>query len=158
MGSDVRFLVRAVAVLLIAGGIAAWVEAEPLGWGTGAVGLTLAAMLCALLMGYAGYRGARKAVLGAGTQMTPVLAGLLGGMAIAVLTLFGTWAVVYALYGSEWATRGLFLSVLLYVLLIVVKVVTISQELRRLQRGPSDSPIDADASIDGAPSGNGAPG
>ena len=79
-------------------------------------------------------------------------------MVVSVLTLFGTWAVVYALYGSQWATRGLFLSVLLYVLLIVVKVVTVFQELRSRQPGPANSSIDADSSIDGVPSGNGAPG
>ena len=133
-----RFLIRAIGVILVLGGLATAVLYSQEGWGSTTIPALGIAAGFGLVMGTVGFVTAIRGVLNAGTQVTPVVGSLMSGMLASVACLAASFFVGRALLGPVgddqdiWGRRVLFSALGYYVALIVVKVMTLSQELSRI--------------------------
>jgi hypothetical protein len=120
------FLLRAAGIAIIAAALASFALRER--WGTGAIGALAWSALSACALGWFGFRSLARAMECKPTQLLAVLAA---GLIVRVLVLGASQAVVFIAFGSDWGRRTLVSTVLLYLLVLGVEVLTMNQALRR---------------------------
>lgn len=128
-----RYLIRAGATLLIAGGVAAGVCYALLDWTNGTLLAVGAAMVIALGMGYVSFVASCRGLIATTTGAAPVMGYLLGGMLVCALLLVAGALIAGFALGAEWGERIVVLSALFYVLLMVVKIATLHRSIRRVR-------------------------
>ncbi len=126
------FLSRCCGVVLIASGIAMLFVREQ--WGQEDFLCLAWSGLWAVGLGVIGFRSLRKTL----TCEPHRMAGeLLKGVVQRALVLFASVGLVHAIVGAPWSQRALLMTTVLYLLVLGVEVLTLSQALNRGELKPS---------------------
>lgn len=133
------FFLRSCGVVLVASGIAVWFVHEQ--WDREGLPCLAWSALCAVGLGVLGFRSMRKLLTCEPTKMT---SQLLIGVVERALVLFAGTGLVYAVAGAQWSRRALLTTTVLYLLVLAVEVVTLSQALKtgQLSRMASEAQPD----------------
>ncbi|MFQ5653473.1 MAG: hypothetical protein ACE5GW_01930 [Planctomycetota bacterium] len=120
-----QFHLRAGGVLLVATALAALALHDA--WGrSGILCLTWSAGW-AYILGVIGFRSMRRSLACERSKMAGVV---LAGLGIRVLLLLVSQGAVFVGIGGEWGRRSLLSTVLLYLLVVGVEVITLTQGLK----------------------------
>jgi hypothetical protein len=119
------FLLRAGGVALVLASLALYVLREK--WGSGALPSLGWAALWAWVLGAIGYRSLAAAMACEPVKMLGVMAK---GVIVRLLALAASQGAVFLAFGGEWGRRTLFATVLLYLAVLGVEVITLNQALR----------------------------
>lgn len=119
------FLLRSSGAVLIASGVAAVFLHER--WGTAAPLCLLWGCFWAIGLGVLGFRSLRRALTCKPQRMA---AELLIGVVQRAFLLFASTGLVYLAAGVDWSLRALITTFLLYLVVLVVEIITLSQGLK----------------------------
>ena len=140
------FLLRSWGVVLVASGIAMWFVRDQ--WGQEGLLCLAWGVLWAIGLGVLGFRSMRTLLTCDPQKMT---GQLLKGVLERGLVLFASTGLVYGIVGAQWSRRALLTTTVLYLLVLAVEVLTLSQAMKTglmtrvvSQAQPLKSPDDGD--------------